>query len=478
MTSTISKRGAPRSSVKWKPARIPQGKKLLVSTDHGLPITVPPDSFAPNQRIPGWGPYAETFLRFNSESFRALDVHPELSSSSSGMVLRLRPGGRAGAVPLRSGLTGQVTGGMIVKPRFGWVGVGQILTETGWHASPDFPDLPLVPGSAREVPPWVLAGPVLMRLEALLHSLSPGYNQAEEILLRPRGRVIWTRYLGDSLVRGVWHHIPCRFPDLATDPLLRRYIRWTLERLHRELLEIGSNDLTALNLAVLAIRLIESLADVTSLMPRRQELDRLLVGSRIFSETLLRGIEAIAWIVDERGLGGGNERDGLSWILPLEKLWENYIESVYRREAADVGGEVKVGRLGETVFPLNWSDPTHRTLGHLVPDIVIKRGSSVQVVDAKYKAHLSEVDETGWWRFEEETREAHRADLHQILAYASLYEAEEVTATLVYPLRYSTYIALRERRRDRSFAELFHGGRLVRLELRGLPFGMMRKYGE
>jgi 5-methylcytosine-specific restriction endonuclease McrBC regulatory subunit McrC len=296
----------------------------------------------------------------------------------------------------------------------------------------------------------------------------------EEVLLKPRGRIIWTRYLGHSLVRGDWHHLPCRFPDLATDPLLRRYIRWALERLHRDLLATGGSDSLALSLASLAIRLIELLVDVTPLMPRREELDRRMVGSRILGETLRRGIEAIAWIVDERGLGGGSERDGLAWVLPLGRLWESYVESVYRHEVANTGGEVRVGRLGETVFPLNWSDPTHRTLGHLVPDIVIRRGRFVQVVDAKYKAHLAEVDETGWWRFEEETREAHRADLHQILAYASLYEAEEVTATLVYPLRRSTYTALRERHHDRSFAELLHGGRRVRLELRGLPFGRIR----
>jgi 5-methylcytosine-specific restriction endonuclease McrBC regulatory subunit McrC len=177
--------------------------------------------------------------------------------------------------------------------------------------------------------------------------------------------------------------------------------------------------------------------------------------------------------VDERGLGGGNERSGLAWTLPLERLWENYVESVYRREAAKVGGEVKVGRLGETVFPLQWSDSTHRTLGHLIPDIVIRRGHSVQVIDAKYKAHLAEVDDTSWLQLERETREAHRADLHQILAYASLYEADEVIATLVYPLRSSTFAALQEQHRDCAIAELLHGGRHVRLELRGLPFGVL-----
>ncbi|MBM3298444.1 MAG: hypothetical protein FJ012_11490 [Chloroflexi bacterium] len=303
--------------------------------------------------------------------------------------------------------------------------------------------------------------------------MSPGYREREEVLLQPRGDIVWGKYVRASLARGAWHHVPCRFPDLTADPTLRRHIRWALERIHRSLLAVGVSDLVALSLAAIAVRLIESLGDVVPLMPRKEELDRRVMGYRMLGETLRRGIEAISWIVDERGLGGRSASDGLPWVLHLEKLWEGYVESVYRKEAADSGGEVRVGRLGETVFPLNWSDPTHRTLGHLVPDIVIKKGRAIHLVDAKYKAHLTEVEESGWRQFEDETREAHRADLHQILAYASLYDAEEVIATLVYPLRYPTYAALRERNRDRSHAELFHGGRTVRLELRGLPFGSM-----
>src|SRR5215469_10243956 len=126
----------------------------------------------------------------------------------------------------------------------------------------------------------------------------------------------------------------------------------------------------------------------------------------------------------------------------IRKLWEVYVEAIVRKEAAMTGGDVKVGRLGETVFPLNWSDPSHRTLGHLRPDIVVRRDRSVQIVDAKYKAHLAELDEAGWQRFADEEREAHRADLHQVLAYASLYDADDITATLVYPIRLRTWETL------------------------------------
>jgi 5-methylcytosine-specific restriction endonuclease McrBC regulatory subunit McrC len=98
----------------------------------------------------------------------------------------------------------------------------------------------------------------------------------------------------------------------------------------------------------------------------------------------------------------------------------------------------------------------------------------IRVVDAKYKAHLAELDEAGWRTASDEMKESHRADLHQILAYASLYDAEEITASLVYPLRRGTWQALAAKRQDVWSAELVTGGRFVKLELRGLPFGDAR----
>jgi hypothetical protein len=440
-------------------------------------VPLDPEFFAPPQRGGGWGPFCESFLRINEAALTALDVRAELAPGSEGATVRLIPGGRTGAIPLRSAQTAHISAGFVVRPRFGWAGVGQVLSETGWHAAPEFLDLPLVPGSGREVPPWVLAGPVLARLRELLRSLRRGYRTREEILRRPRGTIRWNRYTSESLTRGRWHQLPCRFQDLEADPTLRRMARWTLERLHRDLMLVGGTDPFAAQLAAIAVRLIDELRDYTAMMPRRRELSALMGGGQFLEEALRRGIEAIAWIVEERGLGGGRELDGLAWQLPLDRLWEAYVESVVRSETSITGGEVKVGRLGQTKFPLHWSDPTHRSLGHLVPDIVVRRGHAVQVVDAKYKAHLAEIDESGWHRFAEDAREAHRADLHQILAYAALYEADEITATLVYPLRRTTWEMLRQRRRDFSRAELLHGGRRIRLELRGLPFGGMDRVG-
>jgi 5-methylcytosine-specific restriction endonuclease McrBC regulatory subunit McrC len=218
-------------------------------------------------------------------------------------------------------------------------------------------------------------------------------------------------------------------------------------------------------------KLLEELQDVLPLPPSRPQLERLAAGDQLTETSLRRGVEALGWIVDERGLGGGREMDGLAWQTPLEQLWEHYVEAKFRRQASSRGGIVRVGRSRETVVPLSWSDPTHRSMGHLMPDMVITYGSRVDVVDAKYKAHLAELNEQGWRTFTDDAREAHRADVHQILAYASLFDAPEVHAILVYPLHEPTWRNLKERGRDVSVAKIFSGRRHVQLELHGLPFG-------
>jgi hypothetical protein len=98
------------------------------------------------------------------------------------------------------------------------------------------------------------------------------------------------------------------------------------------------------------------------------------------------------------------------------------------------------------------------------------RGRTIWIVDAKYKSHFAEIDENGWRRMADEIREAHRADLHQALACASLFDADAIRTTLAYPLRQSTWSALNARGLDRSTAEIYHGTRHITLELWGLPF--------
>jgi 5-methylcytosine-specific restriction endonuclease McrBC regulatory subunit McrC len=163
--------------------------------------------------------------------------------------------------------------------------------------------------------------------------------------------------------------------------------------------------------------------------------------------------------------------DGLAWVLPLQRLWEDYVCVRVAERVRTEGGVLRIGRKGETTTPLTWSDPGLRSLGHLVPDIVVTRADSVWVVDAKYKSHFVEIDEDGWRRMADDIRDSHRADIHQVLAYSTLFDSTEVTASLAYPLRWHTWESLKQRGLDRAAADIYHGARHIRLELWGMPFG-------
>src|SRR6185503_14449324 len=292
-----------------------------------------------------------------------------------------------------------------------------------------------------------LAGPAVARIAELLRNSTRGYREREEVLSNPRGRILWSNYVSNQLPRGSWHQLPCRFPDLTADLKLRRYAKWTLGRIRRDLVEVAGRDPLGMMIASIVTRLLDDLRDVHPLIPRVDELRRALASNQLLTEPIRHGVEAMAWIVEERGLGGGREMDGLAWRLSLNELWEHHVEAVVRAEAALVGAEVRSGRLGQTTFPLVWGASALRSMTKLVPDIVVRRGTAITIVDAKYKAHFAEIDESGWRALADDVHEAHRADVHQALAYAALFDANEITTRLVYPLRIATWRALVTRNR-------------------------------
>jgi len=447
----------------------PKSQSLLRAPDGGSIFTIDPTHFVPDSRAGGWGNHLDSFLARNSQAFKALDLQTNISSVRDGVRLEVKTAHKAGAIPLISAVSGNVAGGVVVAPRFGWPGVGRILATTGWGSGPEFLNLPFVPGSGREVPPWVLAGPVLQRLAELIETLKPGYDERVEVLLRPRGRIIWPSYIRRNLSSGMWHHLPCSFSELSSDPRLREAIRWAIERVRLDLTKCGGDDATAMQMTLFADLLLRAIGQVSARRPLPNELQRYI--DPLASPVFRQGLEAIGWVVDERGLGGGRSSDGISWALPLEKLWERYVEKVVRKEAVCNGSKVRVGRMGETTIPLPWSSRSHRAIGHLVPDIIVESRSGVEIVDAKYKPHFCDLDYVGWHHFTEDLKDSLRADVHQVLAYSAVFGSNQnVTATLVYPVSNSLYEELKIRSHDVVFADVPTLGYARQLRLRALPF--------
>jgi hypothetical protein len=143
-------------------AQVPAARPLLQTTDEGEPIRIGADI------VQGQGDrWIDPFLVANRAALQRLGLTPEVHSSG-GLHMLLRPSGRIGAIPLVAPASRRVAAGILVTPRFRWSALGEVLSGVGFSVAPTLGGGALVPGSAREVPSWLIAGPVVRRLETLL----------------------------------------------------------------------------------------------------------------------------------------------------------------------------------------------------------------------------------------------------------------------------------------------------------------------
>ena len=138
------------------------------------------------------------------------------------------------------------------------------------------------------------------------------------------------------------------------------------------------------------------------------------------NEAFIEGLQAIDWTLEERGLAGLSDLEGIPWTMPMEQFFEAWVETVLRTVASRTGGTLRVARRRETVSPISWEPPHFGSQRSLVPDLVLQLDRITVIVDAKYKRHWEELQDAGWHRQEMAVREEHRQDLMQVLAYGDL----------------------------------------------------------
>lgn len=430
-------------------AQVPAARPLLSTTDEGEPIRIV------GPLVQGAGDrWIDPFLTANRPALQRLGLTPEVRSQD-GLHMLLRPSGRIGAVPLVAPASRRVVAGVLITPRFRWSALGDVLSAIGFSIAPALGGGPLVPGSAREVPSWLIAGPVVRRLEDLLLRRRVSFIARREHRTSPRGRVDWGQWARAQVPLGRWTSLPCEFSDLADDPDLMANVRWTLARLLDDLRPHAASGIGR----GLAERVRAMQLDIGEGPHRRPSSGFAPVLEAFVADAL----EAMGWVADERGLGGARALDGLAWDLEVSEVWEAWVRAFAGALAPRLG--LRPPGLGEARRPLRW-EGTVRSMAALAPDVGLMGDQRVVWLDAKYKAHLSLLARHGWGGVTEKIREAHRADLHQALAYAALAGVDRVDTVLLYP-----HLGQSDAPPPAAAATVASGHRRVRLVLGALPFG-------
>lgn len=408
------------------------------------------------------------FLRLNQAVLMSFGVTGELEYDGIESRIRFTTGTTVGAIPLLSPSTGQHDFGLIIQPRLEWLGIGEMLGVMGWKIIPDILDLPLLPRSARNVPPWLISAIVLQRIQALLNQLQRRFEIVEMDLLAPRGTVQWEHYARTRIPQMQFLSVPCRFSDLRDDRDLKAAIHFALRVQFESLQSQRAAGYFVLQLIDICERLLKRVNDVTPRSPTPTILIswfKTPIRSPVFRDAL----QAIQWTLDKRGVAGLADLQGLPWRMSMDEFYEAWVESIATKLSPRLGGTAKIGRKRQTLTPICWERPRFGSQSSLIPDIVIHRQEQTIVIDAKYKEHWEDIQSYGWYRLSEETQERHRNDLMQVLAYSSLFSTPSVVACIAYPCHEKTWASLKSRNLCYHKASVHSGTRSVNLILAALP---------
>jgi len=220
------------------------------------------------------------------------------------------------------------------------------------------------------------------------------------------------------------------------------------------------------------IALCQSLLERVQSIPARQPTPLAITSwlrRPLRTEVFRDGLQAVEWTIEDRGLAGLSDLQGLPWVMSMEEFFEAWVETVAEKLAKEIGGILKAGRKKETISPLIWNPPYLGSQKYLLPDLILEREDETIILDAKYKSHWEDMNKDQWSGLDEELKERHRNDLLQVLAYSTLSTTKKIVSCLVYPCTKQLWESLKRRKRSYHHASVYSGSRKVSLILIAIP---------
>jgi 5-methylcytosine-specific restriction enzyme subunit McrC len=234
--------------------------------------------------------------------------------------------------------------------------------------------------------------------------LNRTYVKTEENTSHPRGRLNAERTFRLNFIKGIGHRVSSSFflstTNTAHNQLLRFALHFAAERLSR--LEKRNRDL--LDHLAAALRQFEAIPLVD---PRGclKQVENELRLNKVSRSYYVPSLEIALAIVRGRSVvaGEGGKLELPSYIINFETLFEDYLRKALGWKQHDASFEVSDGNdAGQR--PLFDDSPQPPAQ----PDILIKRDEILVVIDVKYKEKVD------------------RADINQVVTYASVYRANVV----------------------------------------------------
>ncbi|MDO4801793.1 MAG: hypothetical protein Q4A15_06475 [Prevotellaceae bacterium] len=364
----------------------------------------------------------QRFLFINQRALDYLDVSAEIEVVGNDPYLKLRTSQFAGSVPMMSPKDGKPCGDLCVGGRFG-EDISELLSVVGDSLLPEYNDvLPPLSSSMLEPPLYFECCNFIDKWLEVEKARWHKFDVVERIERIPASGTRWDVYAMNSYNPSKAFHYPNRTNKLK--PLHKEFcqmlsiLQICFKELKKPQTPMRSRIAYANKMERLSAKYDVSFAEQPPMEFMEHASDPMAI----------KDAKRIANIILQ------NKRtQKRAWRIDYSEFFERYVQYVF--------GEVAKSSAAKTICNPRYSVSGDRpvwALHYLEPDLVLQKGDTQFILDAKYKSHMFNQNGAG-----EELKDIFRHDLHQILAYCSFNSMTTKKAMLVYPYSGFSYRKLR-----------------------------------
>lgn len=354
----------------------------------------------------------QRFLFLNQRGFDFLNIRADIEIIGNDPYLRLQTSQYAGSIPLLSPKDGKPCGDLGVGGRFG-EDISELLSIVGGTLLLQYDDsLPPLMTSILEPPLYFECCNFIDKWFEVERTRWHKFDIVDRIEHTPTNGTRWDIY-------GYRSYDPAntfRYPNRANK----------LKPLHKEFCEM---------ISVLWICFSELKKPQVPMRSRTVYANKVLrlqvkypetVSLPVPAEFIVHASDPIA-VKEAKQIANiilHNKRiNKRAWRINYSEFFERFVQYVF----GEVAKSCSAKSICNPHYSVMGTKPTW-ALQYLEPDLIVQKNDIQYVVDAKYKSHMFNWNETS-----DELRETFRHDLHQILAYCSFNAMSTKKAMLVYP---------------------------------------------
>lgn len=357
----------------------------------------------------------QRFIDLNSKNLSYLGISVHVAIVYGKPALQLTTSNYIGTIPIKSPMNGKVVGDLTVVGRYG-EDVGELISLLDDEISPEYSDEFKLTQDSQMTPPIFIE--CCKYIDTYIEAAEYKWRKFSNVIKRehqPKSSTLWGEYAQRVAKNPLeFNTFKNKCNTLTTEHEEWHQLNYILSIAIEELSSIRAPRRTRAEYSEKISRLKNKLIGQTY-----NPINKICV--RMSDPIIIKRLKEIAI-----SILNNKANTKLAWRLDYTTFFESYVQFICTSVAKQKGAR----NINNPHYSVSMIHKPTWTLSYLEPDVVIQKEGLQVVVDAKYKSHMFNLNETS-----DDLKDTFRHDLHQILAYCSFNVMQTKKAMLIYPFK-------------------------------------------